>query len=104
MEHRARARLIRFGVSFVVITYWLGAGLFSLLLWGWSSFIARRVLRFLVGAIGGSADPPSVLLVALDLTLNGVDGRPGATVRRLVSIPLTDAPEATVPAQPEPAT
>lgn len=35
--------------------------------------------------------------VALDLTLNGVDGRPGATVRRLVSIPLTDAPEAAAP-------
>lgn len=42
--------------------------------------------------------------VALDLTLNGVDGRPGATVRRLVSIPLTDAPETAVPAQPEPTT
>lgn len=55
-------------------------------------------------------NPPTRLIadegltaVALDLTLNGVDGRPGATVRRLVSIPLTDAPEATVPTQPEPA-
>jgi general secretion pathway protein J len=55
-------------------------------------------------------NPPTRLLadegltaVALDLTLNGVDGRPGATVRRLVSIPLTDAPETAVPAQPEPA-
>lgn len=34
--------------------------------------------------------------VAVDLTLTGPDGRPGATVRRVVSIPLTDAPEAPV--------
>lgn len=38
--------------------------------------------------------------VAVDLTLTGVDGRPGATVRRVVSIPLTDAPEAPVPTTP----
>lgn len=34
--------------------------------------------------------------IALDLTLTGLDGQPGATVRRLVSIPLTDAPPASV--------
>lgn len=39
--------------------------------------------------------------IALDLTLDGIDGRPGATVRRLVSIPLTDAPEASASTQPE---
>ncbi len=38
--------------------------------------------------------------VALDLTLTGLDGRPGATVRRLVSIPLTDAPQAPVAVTP----
>jgi general secretion pathway protein J len=37
--------------------------------------------------------------IALDLTLAGIDGRPGATVRRVVSIPLTDAPERAVPSQ-----
>ena len=30
--------------------------------------------------------------VALDLTLNGLDGRPGATLRRVASIPLMEAP------------
>jgi general secretion pathway protein J len=39
--------------------------------------------------------------IALDLTLTGIDGRPGATVRRLVSIPLTDAPETTVQTGPD---
>lgn len=38
--------------------------------------------------------------VALDLTLTGLDGQPGATVRRLVSIPLTDAPQAPVAVTP----
>lgn len=38
--------------------------------------------------------------VALDLTLTGLHGRPGATVRRLVSIPLTDAPQAPVTTTP----
>lgn len=39
--------------------------------------------------------------IALDLTLTGIDGRPGATVRRLVSIPLTDAPETAVQTGPD---
>ncbi|MBX9707919.1 MAG: prepilin-type N-terminal cleavage/methylation domain-containing protein [Caulobacteraceae bacterium] len=38
--------------------------------------------------------------IALDLTLTGINGRPGATVRRLVSIPLTDAPETVVQTGP----
>lgn len=39
--------------------------------------------------------------IALDLTLTGIDGRPGATVRRLVSIPLTDAPETAMQTGPD---
>lgn len=35
-----------------------------------------------------------VTAVALDLTLNGLDGRPGATLRRVASIPLMEAPPA----------
>jgi general secretion pathway protein J len=41
-----------------------------------------------------------ITAVALDLTLTGLDGRPGATLRRLVSIPLTDAPRTSVTGAP----
>ncbi len=44
-------------------------------------------------------DPPAlppptdgVTAVALDLTLTGLDGRPGATLRRVASIPLMEGP------------
>lgn len=33
-----------------------------------------------------------ITAVALDLTLSGLDGRPGATLRRVASIPLMDPP------------
>ena len=54
----------------------------------------------------GTSDPDArrpdegVTAVALDLTLTGLDGRPGATLRRLVSIPLTDAPRTSVTGAP----
>lgn len=56
-----------------------------------------------VGAPAGPTrlDPDGGLdAVALDLTLTGLDGRPGATLRRVASIPLTDAPQIAAPAGP----
>jgi len=40
-------------------------------------------------SVAGRGD--GVNVVALDLTLAGFDGRPGATLRRLVSVPLMEA-------------
>ena len=44
-----------------------------------------------VGAAETMAPDAGVTAVALDLTLEGFDGRPGATLRRVTSIPLMQA-------------
>ena len=44
-----------------------------------------------VGAAETMAPDAGVTAVALDLTLDGFDGRPGATLRRVASIPLMQA-------------
>ena len=50
-----------------------------------------------LGAPSGIDPDGGLTAVALDLTLTGLDGRPGATLRRVASIPLTDAPSAPPP-------
>lgn len=43
-------------------------------------------------APAGPRPDEGVTAVALDLTLSGLDGRPGTTLRRVASIPLMDPP------------
>lgn len=43
------------------------------------------------GSFAGARPPQAIDVVALDLSLAGFDGRPGATLRRLASVPLMEA-------------
>lgn len=52
----------------------------------------------IAGPVIGAAPPSStegVTAVALDLVLAGLDGRPGATLRRVISVPLQPDPTPT---------